>query len=193
MEEPVIGNRPEPSAEVPWNVVITIYEEKYRTARAILRDFGAAMPTRYHNVLVMQVADPRQFLERLSQRIAAEPGILNSLSRVLCASESFVFRDPAEFEARARDSLGRLAPALAGKGFHIRMHRRGLKGRLSSREEEQRLGKMMLDILEEAGTPGKANFDDPDVIVAVETVDECAGLSVWTREDLRRYPFLRLD
>jgi hypothetical protein len=29
--------------------------------------------------------------------------------------------------------------------------------------------------------------------VAVETVGTQAGLSLWTREDLKRYPFLRLD
>jgi hypothetical protein len=29
--------------------------------------------------------------------------------------------------------------------------------------------------------------------LAVETLGNCAGLSLWTREELRRYPVLRLD
>jgi tRNA(Ser,Leu) C12 N-acetylase TAN1 len=44
-----------------------------------------------------------------------------------------------------------------------------------------------------AGTPGSISFDDPDAIVAIESVGQRAGVSLWTREDLRRYPFLRLD
>ncbi len=43
------------------------------------------------------------------------------------------------------------------------------------------------------GKGGHVAFAGPDVILAVETVDNCAGLSLWTRQDLRRYPFLRLD
>jgi len=30
-------------------------------------------------------------------------------------------------------------------------------------------------------------------VIEVETVGNRAGLSIWTREDLRRYPFLRVE
>jgi tRNA(Ser,Leu) C12 N-acetylase TAN1 len=36
-------------------------------------------------------------------------------------------------------------------------------------------------------------FDDPDAIVMIETVGERAGVSVFTREDKQRCPFLRFD
>ncbi len=36
-------------------------------------------------------------------------------------------------------------------------------------------------------------FEDPDALVAIETVGQRAGVSVWTREELRRYPFIRVD
>jgi tRNA(Ser,Leu) C12 N-acetylase TAN1 len=35
-------------------------------------------------------------------------------------------------------------------------------------------------------------FDDPDAILSVDTVGDRAGLALWTREELRRYPFLGL-
>lgn len=82
---------------------------------------------------------------------------------------------------------------LAGKRFHVRLHRRGFKGRLSSPEEERQLDVALLQALEQAGSPGKVAFDDPDTIVAIETVGNRAGLSLWTREDLRRFPLLGLD
>ena len=84
-------------------------------------------------------------------------------------------------------------PELAQKSFHVRMHRRGFKGRLSSPEEERFLDDLLLTALEEVGTPGRISFDDPDATIAIETVGQRAGLSFWRRSDLERYPFLRID
>jgi hypothetical protein len=73
------------------------------------------------------------------------------------------------------------------------MCRRGFKGRLSSMDEEHFLDGHLLGLLERAGTPGRITFDDPDAIISVETVGPRSGLSLWTREELARYPFLGLD
>jgi len=35
-------------------------------------------------------------------------------------------------------------------------------------------------------------FDDADAVLAVDTVGDRAGMALWTRDDLRRYPFLGL-
>jgi tRNA(Ser,Leu) C12 N-acetylase TAN1 len=64
---------------------------------------------------------------------------------------------------------------------------------MSSVEEEERLGSMVFEILEGAGAACEVEFGDPDAVVAVEILDNEAGLSLWTREDLKRYPFLGLD
>jgi len=55
------------------------------------------------------------------------------------------------------------------------------------------LDEALLETLEHRGTPGRIDFDDPDFILDVETVGQRAGMSLWTREDLHRYPFLKLD
>jgi tRNA(Ser,Leu) C12 N-acetylase TAN1 len=85
---------------------------------------------------------------------------------------------------------------LAGKHFYVRMHRRGFKGRLSSIEEERFLDDFILDSLNNLAQQGKAqakiNFEDPDSVIAVETIGQEAGLSIWSREQLVRYPFLKL-
>jgi hypothetical protein len=52
---------------------------------------------------------------------------------------------------------------------------------------------VLLAALEAAGTPGRITFDDPDAILAVETVGRRAGPSLETREDLATYPFLGLN
>lgn len=176
-----------------WNVVITVREGRYREARKLLHMIGEVAPTEFRNVLVLYASNPTRVLLLLEERATIEPGVRDILSRVVPARLTFSFRDAAEFEQQAREAVLQLLPALSGQSFHVRIHRRGFRHRLSSQEEEQRLDKILLDGLAELGTPGSVTFDNPDAIVAIESVGQRAGLSLWTREELRRYPFLRLD
>jgi tRNA(Ser,Leu) C12 N-acetylase TAN1 len=176
-----------------WNVIATIHDSRFREARKLLRQLGEVAPTDFRNVFVLHVDDPAEFTRLLADHVAKEPGIDEILARVVPARLTFAFRDVAQFEERAREAVLQLVPTLAGQRFHVRIHRRGFKHRISSQEEEQRLDKVLLDALAAAGTPGSISFDDPDTIIAIESVGQRAGVSLWTREDLRRYPFLRLD
>jgi tRNA(Ser,Leu) C12 N-acetylase TAN1 len=57
-------------------------------------------------------------------------------------------------------------PRLAGRSFHVRFHRRGSRHALRS----------------------------PDVaVIVIDTIDDRAGVSLWTREDLARHRLLRPD
>lgn len=69
-----------------------------------------------------------------------------------------------------KETVSEWVPQLEGKGFHVRMHRRGFKGRLSSLEEEKMLDEFLLELTKERGNPGHVTFEGPDVIIAVETV-----------------------
>jgi hypothetical protein len=42
-------------------------------------------------------------------------------------------------------------------------------------------------------TPGHITFENPDAIIAVETIANWAGLSLWTRWQLKRYPLIRVE
>jgi tRNA(Ser,Leu) C12 N-acetylase TAN1 len=64
---------------------------------------------------------------------------------------------------------------------------------LASPAEEKLLNETLLQRLADTGRPGRINFDDPDHVIDIETVGNRAGLSLWSRDDLRRYPFLRVD
>jgi tRNA(Ser,Leu) C12 N-acetylase TAN1 len=176
-----------------WNVIVSVREGGYHRARKLLREFGAVSPSGFLNVLVMRVDNPKSVLEALAERSAKEPDALAFLGRVVPVRSTFTFQSPEQFEAWACDAALAFLPELAAKGFHVRMYRHGFKGRLSSQAEECLLGTVLQEALEKAGTPGHITFEDPDVILAVETLGNRAGLSLWTREDLHRYPFLRLD
>jgi hypothetical protein len=176
-----------------WNVVVSLHERKYTQARKLLEQLGSVSRTAYFNVLVMKMADISCLLDTLCQWVAEDPQLLTILARVMPVTQSFTFQTVEEFEAKAREASLNWVPNLGGKSFHIRMHRRGFKGRLSSQNEEGFLDGVLLEALAKTGKPGRITFDDPDAIIALETVDCQAGLSLWTREDLQRYPFLRLD
>lgn len=180
--------------EMPdWNLVASAREGEFVSAIRLLEEWGPVSRTRYYNVLVAKVGDPAAFAEEFRTRVEAEPEVLGPVARAVPAHRAFTFRDPAEFEDRARETALGWAPELAGKSFHVRMHRRGFKKKLSSQIEEQFLDGAILEELERRGAPGLITFDDPDAILAVETVGSRAGLSLWTRQELERYPFLGLD
>jgi len=179
--------------QVDWNVVITLPENTFQEARRMLGRWGRTRPTGYYNVLVMHVADPNVFLADFASAVAETPGLLNFVSHVVPAQRSFTFDSSEAFEREAcAVALGWLAD-LSGGTFHVRLHRRGFKGVISTQPEERFLDDVLLTALADAGTPGRISFTDPDKVIQIETVDGRAGMSLWTSEDLRRYPFLGVD
>ncbi len=176
-----------------WNAVINVNERGLKDAFAVLGRFGFLKKTGFRNVLLMNARDVRSMLAELRELQRNDPVSLSFLSRLIPATHIFSFQSPGEFEEKARETVTMWVSRLAGKRFHVRMRRRGFKGKLSSLDEERFLDIFLLECLEKAGTPGHITFDDPDEIIAVETVAAWAGLSIWSREEMLEYPFIRLD
>jgi len=176
-----------------WNIVITIQEHFFEQAWHCLEPFGVLAKTDFYNVLVMQTEDTQQTLQQLQKKLNADEDLQSAISRIMPAAHGFTFQSPEEFETKAKAVAETLLPEVSNKTFHVRMHRRGFKGRLSTIEEEKFLDTYILQQLEQSGSPCKINFDNPDVIIAVETVAQQAGISIWSREDIERYPILKLD
>jgi len=177
-----------------WNVVVSVFEPGFKRARDLLEPIGPVQKTDYFNVLVMKIDDTEGFLRTLKDWSAKDPDIFTQcISRAIPLTVLFGFQTPAEFEAKAREAAARWLPDLAGTRFHVRMHRRGFAGRLSSQNEERFLDEFLLSKLNEAGTPVSIDFQDPDAILSVETVGQRAGLALWARDQLRIYSFLGLD
>jgi tRNA(Ser,Leu) C12 N-acetylase TAN1 len=173
-----------------WNVTVTFSEPTFGTSRRLLRRWGDLHPTGFFNVAVMAVPNAGAFLDAFAAAVNETPGILNAFSHLVAFEHVFDFKDAAEFEATAREIALSYAPRLAGKTFHVRLRRRGLKGELSTPGEERFLDDSLLAALEAAGKPGKISFEDPDYVLLVETVGNRGGMALWSREDLRRYRFL---
>jgi tRNA(Ser,Leu) C12 N-acetylase TAN1 len=174
-----------------WNVVATSRIGRFDDARKLLGKLGPIDRTGFYNVLVMRCDDVDRLLADLLGLLAPREG---AVAHVRPARATFGFRSPEEFEELSRRVALAWAPRLVGQRFHVRMRRRGFRGRLSSPREEHILDDELLGALGRAGEPGSLSFDqDPDAILAIDTVGDRAGLALWSREDLHRYPFLGLD
>lgn len=177
-----------------WNVVVTTHQRGYDGAVETLTDFGTVGRTTFGNVLVVRADDVRAFLESLREAGERDPELFTRvISHVVPADQRFVFHTPEEFHASASDYVRNLAPQLDGRSFHVRVHRHGYAGRISSAEEERYLGEEILREIESRGGSATVTFDDPDAVVTVETVSTGAGVCLLTRKQLRRYPFLGVE
>lgn len=178
------------TAAPDFNAVVSVREGAYTQARALLGELGRVQGTAYYNVLTLDAADLHEAMEALRIRCSSDPSVMDWLGHFTPVEAVFAFQSPGEFESRARETLLQWLPRLAGRRFHVRMHRRGFKGRMEGPAEERLLGSAIVAALEAAGTPARVAFDDPDAIVLVETIGQQAGLALLTRELLRRYPFI---
>lgn len=183
----------EPGVMEDWNVVVTVRDHGYTRARRVLGRLGPVARTRFYNVLVMRTDDIPAFLEAVDDLLAEDPWLADDVSRILPLTQTFEFRDEADFERRARDVALAWLDRLAGRSFHVRLHGRGWNEETTRFDEERDLDEALLRALDAAGVPGRLTFDDADVVIDVETVGSRAGMALWTREDLERHPFLRVD
>lgn len=172
-----------------WNVVITAHGRGFQRARQLLAPLAPLEATPYFNVLTARAEDPMAFLAE-AERI---PGIEVWVARIVPVTVTFAFQTPAEFEAKAVEAVEPWLSRFAGTRFHVRMHRRGFRGRITSPVEERLLDHAILARLAEQQRTARVDFEDPDLILAVETVDQRAGLSLWPREERARHPLLRLN
>ena len=176
-----------------WNVVVTVRDDSYTHVHRVLERLGSVVGTPYYNVLVMRTDDIPGLLARLDELFAEEPWLADEVSRILPVTHTFSFDDAADFEQRARDVVGAWLDQLVGRSFHVRMHARGWTEEPSRLDEERLLDGAMLQALELIGESGHIAFDDADAVIDVETVGHRAGMALWTKDQLDRYRFLRID
>jgi tRNA(Ser,Leu) C12 N-acetylase TAN1 len=126
-------------------------------------------------------------LEALAQQ---DPSIAKAIAHVSPAEQSFDFTTPEQFRAKAREAVLGLAPRLDGRTFHVRIHRRGWKGVLTSTDEERSLAEAVIESTRQEGAPAHVSFEDPDAVILIDIVGNRAGVALWTRADRHAHPLL---
>jgi len=174
--------------------MVTARDEGFERTCMFLGRFSPIKRTHYINVLVMRVDDFRDFFDKIMEEIGKDPGILKyDISRIAPVQQTFEFKEKDDLEKKAGEIVLGWLERIENRSFHVRMHRRGLKGRMDSREEEGLIGRAVTQALQSEGKTCTVDFEDPDLIIDIETLGHRAGISLWTREEMQKYPFLRLD
>jgi tRNA(Ser,Leu) C12 N-acetylase TAN1 len=174
---------------IDWNVIITVRRD-FDRAIGLLRKLGTVERTGLYNVLAMRVVDVRALLDEVSE-LAARVPLFDVVSHVVPMTHKVGFTTAAELERKAREIALAWAPRLAGKTMHVRMRRRGHKGEFHSQDIERSLGDAVFEELERRGEWCRFALFDPDAVIAIESLRDDAGLALWTRAELERYPWLR--
>ncbi len=158
-----------------------------------MKEFGAVERSPYHNVLVMKVEDPTALLEAIERKTEENSALYDAISRVAPVMRTIEFHSVEEFRDRLKSILLEWLPRLTGSSLHVRVHRRGDRQDLRTPDAERLFDDLLLEATAAAGAPCKISFTDPDAVIAIDTVDDRAGVALWTREDLDRHRLLRPD
>lgn len=193
MTSHVSSSADEPSTTDAWNVVVTVHDEGYNRTRTALRPLGSVEETPFYNVLLLRVEDVTAFLTAVDGLLAADPRLAHDVSRILPLTRTFDVRAAGDLERAFATTTAVWLDRLAGRSIHVRLHTRGWGRELSRLAEERVLDDLLLSALEARGTPGRIEFDTPDAVVDVEVVGQRGGVALWTRQDLERHAFLRVD
>ena len=176
-----------------WNVIITVFQDGFRCALRVLRELGPIERSPYHNVLVMKVSDPIALLAASESKIEQSAALYDAIFRVAPPLRIFEFQSKIKVLDEAKRMVRDWSQEMNGWPFHVRLHRRGTKHNLGTQDTEHKLNDAVIEATQKTGVPAKISFTDPDAVIAIDTIDERAGMSLWTREDMARHRLLRPD
>ncbi len=177
-----------------WNLVISVYQDGFRPALRALRRLGTVERSPYHNVLVMKVDNPTAALDVIERETEQSTALYDSISRVAPAMRTVDFRSAAEFLEKLKPILIEWSSRLNSRSLHVRLRRRGgQRDDLRTTDAERLLDDLLLDTTAAAGSPCTISFTHPDAIIAIDIIDDRAGVGLWTSEDLAHHRLLRPD
>jgi hypothetical protein len=164
---------------------------RMRAARALVERVGTLQVSPYPgDVLLARVDDVFEGLDMLDSAMRDNPLGRAAIARVRPAQHTFACTSLDQLERATQQFVDDWLDDLVGTGFHVRCNNRG--DDIDGAEEEAFLSEVVLKALDATGASGRIDFRDPDVVIDVETLDGQGAIAMWTRADLRAYPFLRL-
>jgi len=174
-----------------WNIIVTTPPRQERELLPALNRLGEFARSEFKSILIGRVEDVTRFLEDILHADEEHVEWRQHLLRVLPVERTFSFTPPT-FEERLREAVTPFVQRMASGTFHVRLERRGHKGKILSPEVERRLGDYMVDLATQQGKTLHVSFHDSDYVVVAETVGNTCGVALVTRELRTRYPFVKI-
>jgi tRNA(Ser,Leu) C12 N-acetylase TAN1 len=174
-----------------WNILVTTSSGEERDLLPALRRLGEFTRSEFKGILIGRVEDTSQFLQAV--QLAGEAGAAwrRHLLRVLPVERMFSFT-PQTLEEQLREAVIPFVQRMMSGTFHVRLERRGYKGKIVSPEVEQRLGDYVMEVAKQQNKILSVSFHDSDYVIAVETVGNQCGVTLITRRLQEQYPFVKI-
>lgn len=174
-----------------WNLIVTVVPGPGHEHRLLdaLSGFGRFRATAYRYVCMGHVDDLEAFLRRVNDAREAGKAWAAWIARVIPV-EKVVSFTPETLAARLEDAVEGMVARMGDGTFCVRLERRGLAGRISSREVERKVADHLHDVAAAQGKRLRADLEDPDFLVAAETLGTQCGVALLPRAMRRSYRFI---
>lgn len=165
-----------------WNIIVTAQPglEHQRELLQALDDFGEFQPTEFRDVCLGRVGDVDGFLERVQSAEDEGEAWIKDLGRIIPVEEVFQFA-PEDLEEKLKQAVSRFARRMYAGSFHVRLERRGMAGRISTPDIERAVADHLSELLQREDKIMRVDFNDPDYVVAAETVGNQCGVALISR------------
>ncbi len=174
-----------------WNILATAIRKQERYLLRLLSNYGEFRGSGYRDVVLGRVEDVNAFLEGLETLRREKPEKLRPLSQIVPLERTFQF-DLSNFKEKLKEAISPYIEQVEDRKFYVRVKRRGHKGEISSLEVEKEMDAFILEAINRTGKQAQINFEDPDKIIIVETIENRAGVGIITREMKEKYPFVKV-
>ncbi len=182
-----------------WNVLVTLRTREKHSLRRHetsamarhLKRLGDFQWTKFLGVLVGRVEDHDAFFTQLMLWEQDQPGVLEPLARVVPIEHTFEFTVET-FSLQLKEVVLQYVASIDSGSFYVRLERRGHKGEIHSPQVEQDMDHLLLQACEAKGWKPVITFEDPDIIIVVETLENICGVGTITRALRSHYPFIRV-
>jgi tRNA(Ser,Leu) C12 N-acetylase TAN1 len=174
-----------------WNILATSHRSQEHHVLRILNRLGEFRHSGYRDVIIGHVIDVASFLDELEKIRRETPEKLRSLSQIVPIERNFQF-EVANFVEKSKEAVFPYIDRLANTRFFVRVARRGHKGEISSLEVEHILDAYILESLEKEGKQATINIEEFDNMIAIETIENRAGVGLIKKEMKEKYPFIKI-
>ena len=122
-----------------WNIIVTTPPGQDRELLPAFNHLGDFARSEFKGILTGRVEDVGRFLEEVRRASEEHAEWRQSLLRVLPLERTFLFT-PQTFEEQLQEAVTPFVQRMSSGTFHVRLERRGHKGKIVSPEVERRLG-----------------------------------------------------
>ena len=183
------------SAEAPalsWNVLATAKDGRQRELARCLTRLGDFRWSHFPGLLLGRVEDQEAFFTQLMRCAEAQPGFLSPVARIIPITRTVRFTTENLLYQLKEEVLG-WASRIESRTFHVVCQRRGHAGSIHGQDLQHALDDTLIQYLRASGLQPRLEFSDPDVVIAVELIDDVCGLGLIPKALRVRFPFVRIS